>query len=130
MPLTITDEETAPIPELDGFTTNYGVPVCRLGEDGEVMVALGHWPALRVIAAFTRHYRIETGDRLTGTVRGLIEDGDLEATWARLAGECGDCDPDESCQQCEAVRDGEWWLTWATEPGPDTFPVMIFTNRY
>jgi hypothetical protein len=45
----ITDPETE--------DTHYGIPVCHIGEDGD-MLALGHPGARRAFAAFNRHARV------------------------------------------------------------------------
>jgi hypothetical protein len=45
-------------PETDA--THYGIPVCHIGEDGN-MLALGHPGARRAFAAFNRHARVFCG---------------------------------------------------------------------
>lgn len=48
------------IPDLAGFTVCYGVPVSSIGEDGD-LVALGHYPPHRALAAFNRYSRTVIG---------------------------------------------------------------------
>ncbi|MFD0437042.1 hypothetical protein [Streptomyces chartreusis] len=48
----VTDPETE--------ATHYGIPVCHIGEDGD-MLALGHPGERRALAAFNRHARVFVG---------------------------------------------------------------------
>lgn len=60
----MTDTQTTPAatPITDPQTeaTHYGIPVCHIGEDGE-MLALGHPGERRAFAAFNRHARVFVG---------------------------------------------------------------------
>lgn len=117
---------TVPVPDLDGFLTLYGVPVCAIGEEGD-LVALGHHDHRRTLAAFMAYYRRVIGDPLSLYVDDDPADVPIEAVWAELLGECGHC-PDKElgtvCEQCDHVRRGDWYLTWSDEPGPGRFPIM------
>lgn len=46
-----------PLTDPETEATHYGIPVCHIGEDGE-MLALGHPGTRRAFAAFNRHARV------------------------------------------------------------------------
>jgi hypothetical protein len=54
--------------------THYGIPVCHIGEDGD-MLALGHPGPRHAFAAFNRHARVFVGlDNLADDRRALLSD--------------------------------------------------------
>ncbi|MCX4232079.1 hypothetical protein [Streptomyces ortus] len=53
-------DTTLPIADPETEDTHYGIPVCHIGEDGD-MLALGHPGTRRAFAAFNRHARVFVG---------------------------------------------------------------------
>jgi len=106
----ITDPETE--------ATHYGIPVCHIGEDGD-MLALGHPGTRRALAAFNRHARVfchlaNLADDQASTV-GEWEDAITEhwVIFRRPDPERGD-DPD-----CT------WYFDRSREGEPGAMPVTL-----
>jgi len=109
-PEIITDPETE--------DTHYGIPVCHIGEDGD-MLALGHPGIRRAFAAFNRHARVFCG------LANLADDrGSALADWSDAISEewvifrkpdpAQDEDPDY-----------EWIFDRVAEGTPGAQPVTI-----
>lgn len=136
------------IPDLPGFEEHYGIRICTIGEDGD-LVALGHWDLRHALAAFNSYARRVIGltDLLEGDGGPLPDDdseplsqewkgalGRIDVTWARLMTECDEADEEEhedDCYECsdikEHVTSGSWWLSCDGRPdSPNTFPVMHY----
>lgn len=123
-------------PDLAGFTSYYGVPLCPIG-DGEVVLALGHPEPMRAVAAFNRYARLEYGlrDMLdegpTGTLAGALTQ--LEWRWAELL-TLADCEDradegdDHQCEMCTELESGGWWIRWSDQPTDDSFPVVVWVE--
>lgn len=108
-----------PPPDLPGFTEIYGVKVCVLGEDGN-LVALGHHEPKRALAAFARYSRVyldrletDPGERLTDRIIRM---------WATNQAQCDEGDCGGRCEICTS----DWWLTWGKTPTPGAFPITVF----
>jgi hypothetical protein len=116
-----------PLPTLPGFVTCYGVPVCSMGEDGELL-ALGHHDRRRVIAALNRYARRELGwdDLLDGSSLTSIPDGQIEAVWCQRSDACPYHQmPEPICGDCADVRGGKTWcVTYEADETPGAFPAM------
>jgi hypothetical protein len=118
----VTAPTTSPTPpDLSGFETFYGVPVCYIGEDGDV-VALGHHDQRRTIAAMNALARTQAGlrnliDRRKASVKDITET--LSQKWATVEVHNG-------------IGDGpygyDWYMEWATWDTPGAFPVMLWTQ--
>ncbi|MDQ0376538.1 hypothetical protein [Amycolatopsis thermophila] len=114
---------------------HYGVWVCFVGDDGD-LVALGHHEPKRVLAAFNRYCRIEL------SMRNVADDRDVSYKEAaeilrwrhgRLITACESPDHDDeirmghSCHQCALLGGGgEWWLDWSNPEHPDAFPITMW----
>lgn len=112
-------------PNLDGFTTFYGIQVSTIGEDGN-LIALGHHDERRVLAAFLTYHRKVIGEPIP-----LYHNGhtlNVEQMWGELLGRCGDC-PDPIllgvCDRCDHAARGLWFMTWHDKPQPGTFPITM-----
>lgn len=117
-----------------GCATYYGVPMQQIGEDGEVVLILGHHDAKRAVAALNRFFRDDLGVVLSDTYADMRDL--LETRWARLLTECvlaqGPYHRDD-CQICYAIRatirDGGWWVGYRfTEQDASVFPVMVWSE--
>ncbi|GHH87889.1 hypothetical protein [Streptomyces capitiformicae] len=98
--------------------THYGIPVCHIGEDGN-MLALGHPGTRRAFAAFNRHARVfchlaNLADDCRADLDGWYDR--VEEMWVvfrKPDPERGD-DPDF-----------EWYFDVATEATPGAQPVTV-----
>jgi len=99
--------------------THYGITVCHIGEDGD-MLALGHHSPRRALAAFNRHARVFVGVMNLEDSRGArIADwlGCIQERWAVFSSP----DPSEG--------DDPDWL-WAVDYSvaadtPGAVPIML-----
>lgn len=125
------------LPQLEGFTTFYGIQVSPIAEDGALIVLGHHDDRRRVIAALNRHAREVCGLINLADERGASYDdaeGGLHRHWAVLVEECDD--PDRhgdaaaegyECSRCAEIEQGPWWINWAAkETDPGAFPVMVW----
>ena len=99
--------------------THYGIPVCHIGEDGN-MLALGHPGLRKALAAFNRHARVfcrlvnvadDHGARLVDWVDAV------EEKWVVFRKP----DPDNEGED----PDFEWYFDEAPESDPNSLPVTI-----
>ncbi len=116
------------LPDLSGFTEHRGIRVCPLGDDGDVVVALGHHNVDDTLAAIVRMLRRDLGwtaRELAGLGAPAEVKDALRLRWAVLATDCGDgFDPD--CGTCAEVRAADWWLDYSsTTRVRDSFPVTV-----
>lgn len=128
--MTTTTQTIVDPPTLSGFTTHYGIPVCGIGEEGE-LVALGRHEPRRAFAAFNRYVRTEWDWDLA-----------LQAStnWRPLPDRiryehfvvgttCGECGNDPDCSHCREIKSsgGDWWLRAAVASDRTAFVVTIWT---
>lgn len=104
--------------------THYGIAVSHIGDDGEGLIAIGHHPLRRVIAAFNRHHRCFVG------LAGLHDDPsqhaadvarDIKTIWAvfrRPNPSAGHENPDY-----------DWYLDTVAPGAPGAVPVMWLAPR-
>lgn len=125
-------------PELmDGAFTYYGVMMQPLGDDGDIVLILGHHDTRRAVAALNRCCREDLEllgmfDDLSTTYEEAARD--LEFRWAKLVTECRAAswpDHPDDCWNCGEIQaliaDGGWWVQYDyTEDEPGVFPVMIW----
>jgi hypothetical protein len=104
----------------DMEAVHYGIPVCHVGEDGDLL-ALGHHDARKVLAAFNRHARVCAGllnladDRST-TVADLLPS--LRQRWALFR-------PPDAASEWDDP-DCPWYCDWVDEPNEaGSVPVTI-----
>ncbi len=122
---------TTELPDLDGFVEHHGIRITALGDDGEVLVALGHHKPRTAVIAFRAALHDRFGSTLADwgdfhTPRDVEEA--LRLRWAVLLTACGTCDGVRDCWACRDIRDASWWMDYAaTEPVPAGFPVTILT---
>lgn len=99
--------------------SHYGIAVCHLGEDGD-MLALGHHEPRKVLAAFNRHARVFLGltnlfDDRSVKAADVLED--ISAKWAVF----GPPDPERGEEPSYP-----WYADWSgTAETPGAMPVMI-----
>lgn len=111
----------------------YGVHVCCIGEDGN-MVALGHHEPKRVIAALNRYSREEIGllNICDSSWVSYTECAEfLEWKHAVIVNECDDHDPQDDslfdgCHRCLGLASDEWHMRWSGEPSEASFPVTMW----
>jgi hypothetical protein len=114
----LTAQFTPTTEQMEG--THYGVAVCSLGEDGD-MLALGHHEPRKALAAFNRHARVFLGlanlfdDRSVKAADALE---DVSAKWALFG-------PPDPANQWEDP-DCDWYVnSAATAETPGAVPVML-----
>ncbi|CAL9370045.1 hypothetical protein [Streptomyces sp. enrichment culture] len=115
----MTDTTTTPITNPEMEATHYGVQVCPIGDDGDLM-ALGHPGVRRAFAAFNRHARVNWHlPNLADDCRADLEDwiDSVSEHWAVLRL------PDESKGE---DADWEWVADWADETTPGALAVTVF----
>lgn len=98
--------------------TNYGIPVSLIGEDG-ALVALGHHPRRRVIAAFNKHSREFQGvpnlaDDFSAKAQEWLDR--LDYRWATFNAPDPERGEDPDCS---------WWARWCTPDTPGARPVTL-----
>jgi hypothetical protein len=101
-----------PVPE----DTHYGIPVCHIGEDGD-MVALGHHEPCRALDAFNRHARVFCGLANVVDDRGTTADDMLaliSPAWGQFRKPHGDGE-DPDC---------EWYVDPCNADAPNATPYM------
>lgn len=120
-----------------GFDRYFGIWVVSLGEDADMMAALGHHDGRHALAAFNACARNLLGwtDLYDGLGR-LDPDrwkkalDSLEATWAvqkHACDEAEDDDHDPDCLECSEINEAGWWLSWGQKEGDaGAFPVMVW----
>jgi hypothetical protein len=103
--------------------THYGIPVCHIGEDGN-MLALGHPGKRKAFAAFNRHARVFCGlpnladdfsARLADWLDGVKEE------WVVFRKP----DPDNEFEDPEY----EWYFDQSTADNPNSQPVTVLRAR-
>lgn len=126
-----TDQIASPTTLADhpSFSTHYGVKVCTLGEDGDLL-ALGHHEPRRVIAALNRYCRREIGlsDLYDGVGQRSNVYNSIKRGWAVRLHQCGEC-KDGACDSCVSIHHGHAWaVRWGdvTEDTPDAFPITLW----
>ncbi|MGW0920154.1 hypothetical protein ACWD3J_14190 [Streptomyces sp. NPDC002755] len=117
MTQTATETTTVIVTDPETEETHYGVPVCHIGEHGD-MLALGHPGARRAFAAFNRHARVFCGLANLADDQGAELDdwfNCVEELWVifRRPDPARDDDPDST-----------WYFDLATEATPGAQPVM------
>ena len=120
---------TVTIPDLDGFTTHYGIRVSDIGEDGDLII-LGHHDKRRALAALNRHARKVWGlqDLLDGGWGRRPVIGEITVDWATLKERCDlHDDHDKDCGECAQIAEGPWWIECGAHPAPNSFPVMYWS---
>ncbi len=119
---------TTAIPNLSGFVEHLGIPISPIGDDGEILLALGHHDPLKAAHAFDRFLRRTIGDRSGLSYMGTPVEvaQDIHEMWAVTVTECGDCGSKPDCRQCTEMKSADWWIDW-TVSGTDegAFPVMV-----
>lgn len=145
---------TATIPDLDGFTTIYGVPISCIGEDGD-MIMLGHIDDRTAVAVARAYLRKlwtnqDEVDRYLDTrlgrdpwayQRALTRDvlGMFEPVSRRYGHLIQHCDrwpmcqePDGECGQpttCQELDSCNWWIDCDVRPGGHgVFPVSYWAE--
>lgn len=124
------------IPDLEGFDTNYGIPISAIGEDGALIV-LGHHDRRRTVAALNRYSRKLFGfASLLDDPAATYADAEvgLHERWAVLVTECDDrgthddyTATDGFCPRCREIAEAMWWIRYdAAETDPGAFPVMVW----
>lgn len=124
-------------PTRHGFVVFYGVPVCAIGEDGD-LVALGHHEPRRVIAAMNAYSR-----RLIGLGNLYDDEGAtyvaaavrLSARHTILLGvdaceyRADDAEQGKAhrCDMCSTIESQGWWMRTSDEPVPGSFPTMVWS---
>lgn len=118
----------------------YGLRVGAVGEDGD-MLALGHHPTLRTVAALNAEARYLMGPM------GLAENcwpyrfiygevaSKLKRTWAVLRETCDYADleeghdpPSDPCYECKLRREVDWYIEWGHTPHHyRAFPIMLWS---
>lgn len=126
------------IPHLDSFEVHYGIPVSSIGDDGD-MIALGHHDPKQTLAALNAYAKsLGLVDLLDGDGRWTdawkLALDRVFPRWAVLLKHCDeyprcavDLTDDGNCQRRAEITQSGWCIDYgATEPGQDTFPVMIW----
>ncbi len=141
------------IPDLPGFATHYGVRICNIGDDGD-MVMLGHVDdrtAVAVARAYLRSLqsRIEADLYLDGRLGR--DPWDYQRAWARdalsifepvkrkWAVRIKNCDRWPACQEphadcgnpapCQEIQYHDWWLDCDASAGqPGAFPISYWAE--
>lgn len=99
-----------------GEDAHYGVPVCHIGEDGD-MLAIGHHDPRRALAAFNRHARVFCGLFNVADDRSATADDMLvliSARWGQFRKPAGDAE-DPDC---------EWYVDVCGPDAPNATPYM------
>jgi hypothetical protein len=110
-PAVITDPETE--------ATHYGIPVCHIGEDGD-MLALGHPGIRRAFAAFNRHARVFCN------LANLADDQNASLDdWSDVITEQWVVFRKADPNNCWEDPDSEWFFDQVTEGTPGAQPVTI-----
>ncbi len=112
------------------FAACHGIPVCAIGEDDVVFVALGHHPPKQALQAFNvEARRLGWADMLdaVGAHDGAL--GKIERAYAVVRDRCDEAledDHDPDCSECAEIREASWWLDWdEAADTPGAFPVTI-----
>lgn len=103
--------------------THYGIPVCHIGEDGN-MLALGHPGKRKAFAAFNRHARVFCGlPNLADDFSARLADwkDSVEEQWVVFRRP----DPDSEFEDPEY----EWYFDAASADDPNSQPVTILRVR-
>ncbi len=119
---------TNTIPNLSGFVEHLDIRIRPIGDDGEILLALGHHAPLKAAHAFHRFLQ-----RTIGDPGGLADIGtpaevaqDIHELWAVLATECGECGSKPDCHMCAEMKAADWWIDWTVaETDEGAFPVMV-----
>lgn len=112
------DTTPAPITDPETEATHYGIPVCHIGEDGD-MLALGHPGTRRTFAAFNRRARVFVGlANLADDRSALLSDwiGRLDEQWVIFRKP----DPEQG-----EDPDYEWVTEESAEGEPGAQPVTV-----
>lgn len=126
-----------------GAPARYGLRVIELGEEGGTLVAAGHHPDRRTLAAFAHYARTVWGEPLDGLygpkaptadevqrVRGILVHS-CERGWAAEDPIAGDrietVTPENPCPDC--AREGAVWALLSradVQDHPDSFPITVW----
>ncbi len=114
---------------LHGFVEYRGVRLTAMGDDGDVLLAIGH-PADQTAVKAMRTFLIADCGWARGDVADLGTIAEvaqlLYRRWAAVVTDCGECGGGEGCAMCATIRSHDWWLDYsATEPVEGGFPVTI-----
>jgi hypothetical protein len=95
--------------------THYGIPVCHIGEDGD-MIAFGHHEPRRTLAAFNRHAR------LFCRLFNIVDDRSVKASdmLARVTADWGQFRKPEGAED----PDCEWYVDYCGPDAPNASPYM------
>ncbi len=96
----------------------YGVALSELGEDGDRIVALGHVPRLRLLAALNKYWRTFIGHGRS-EIADMLRDSDMRHTWAEFL-EHANTDHAEWAWSCYPAEAPDSDVLAANEPTPIT----------
>lgn len=119
-------------PDLAGFVTYNGIRITALGDDGDVLLAMGHHPARKAAKAFEAFVKGEWDWRNLADCSphyNLADAGRaLQQRWGVLLTDCGGCSGDRDCSTCREIKDGPWYIDYDavyTAETPRAFPVTV-----
>lgn len=122
-------------PLLKSTATYYGVPVCPIGEESEVVI-VGWHDDRHLIAAANAYARKFIGEKNLASLVGDFEFGpddllaEMKRTHASFVDHCGNHGEgvnEPACPDCQSIREGDWWLNWNQKPEtPGAFPVTVW----
>lgn len=103
-----------------------GIRIAAIGEDGDVLVAFGHYDPVAVATAMTK---LGQGD--FGWGGDVVEPDEIEERWGHLMTDCEKCNGNPDCEQCAYIRsyDGGWMFYGDDAAGPGRFPIMVADFR-
>lgn len=99
--------------------THYGIPVCHIGEDGD-MLALGHPGIRRAFAAFNRHAR-----KFCGLTNLADDQNAVLADWSDVITEQWVIFRKADPNNCWENPDYEWFFDRVTQGTPGAQPVTL-----
>lgn len=119
---------TQELPDVSGFKEHFGIRMTTLGDDCEILVALGHHEPREALRAFDRLMREDLGmDGIRMTFnrpQDAVEE--LDRRWAFFRTECGDCAGNPACRECAKIKAADWWLDYeSADQQPGMFPVTV-----
>lgn len=140
--MTTTVTPAATFPDLSGFTTHYGVRLCEIGDDGDIVV-LGHVDPRTATAAIRELLRgqldrVEADEVIRRNSRRRDGSGwPVTHSYAVLLEHCSawpDCRTpdaygDTMCDipSCFEISEYGWYLSFgATQDAPGAFPVTYW----
>lgn len=112
----------------------YGVPIVEIGEEGELILALGHHEPRRFYAALRAHARVHSSypeDYLLDEVRDLAAFAQNATTWHVIythatRATLGNALPGDNPEWCVCDEGGGWYANTATEGTAHAVPTMTY----